>query len=558
MREWVQRRAISLLGIILLTAMLWLLLPGSIGSAHSSLTNAVPAPDGRLAESPSAIVLRFNERLENKGYAIQVYDSRGQPAAKSEATLDPDRRALRLQLPPLSEGSYTVAYRLLSADGHPIRASYVFTVGLNTEGIRGYASASRLHEEHVLGDNIPYWIVRGLYFAGLLSATGWIGLRVYAPEVALRNNRRYERTRRTVIGGHLLGLLLLAWQDYGKLSIGFDSTERLDLLFGTSIGLSYAIAIPAALAGFWLTGKARAVDAGWILLVFAAKGLNGHAMGYAVPSITYALDVLHLSAASLWAGVLLAFAIIGVKRLTGGEGSVAAALSRTAFASIVVLALSGLATAALYTNGFVRLLDAQWGRLMLAKAGAVILVVVAGAFLRRALRKGTLRQGSAWLLFDGALLAAVIGITAVFTYLNPLAATGPLFWHEKVNGIHIAAIITPNQVGTTNQFQVAIGGWKRASATAAKEAAAEGHEGPRRVTLRLQPLDRPEIAPIDVPLAMLPTEGGKRSLYEYNYAAEGNYLSLPGKWKLEVRVQGESLNEFVTDTSFYSENENEQ
>ncbi|WP_127531021.1 copper resistance CopC/CopD family protein [Paenibacillus kobensis] len=553
-----RRRLLQCAAALAVLAAVWLVLPGGIGSAHSSLTDAAPAPDSRLAAAPSAIVLQFNERLENQGFAIQVYDRQGQPVSKNEAVMDPGRRVMRMTFPTLPDGNYTVAYRLLSADGHPIRASYVFTVGWTTEASRGYVSAARLHDEHELGKNIPYWIVRGLYFAGLLAATGWVGLRVYAPAVANRNGRRgwrYDTVRKLLLGAYLLALLLLAWQDYGKLRIGFESSERWDLLLGTSIGISYAIAIPAALLGLFLTGRRRVFDAAWILLVFAAKGLNGHAMGYAVPQLTYGLDIVHLTAASLWAGVLLAFAMVGAKRLTAADngGSDAALLSRAAFAAIGLLAVSGLVTAALYTNGFDRLLDSQWGRLMLAKTGAVLLVVAAGAFIRRTLRRGSLRQGAAWLAFDGILFAVVIGITAVFTYLNPLASTGPLFWHEKVDGIHIAAVITPNKAGETNQFSVSIGGWKT-SGKGAAVSSDEGGEGPKKVTLRLQSIGRPEIPPIDVPLSIVPTSGGQLSLYDYNYAAEGNYLSLPGKWKLEVRVLNEKLDEFVTEKTFYSEN----
>ncbi|PWV99475.1 copper transport protein [Paenibacillus cellulosilyticus] len=552
--RWRPPRLVVILAII---SAIWLVLPSGIGSAHSSLTDAAPAPDSRLEAAPSAIVLQFNERLENKGFAIQVYDRKGQPVTGDEAALDPDRRAMRLLLPSLSDGSYTVAYHLLSADGHPVRASYVFTVGRTTEANTEYVSASRLHDEHELGKNVPYWIARGLYYVGLLVATGWVGLRAYAPGISDLNRRRYDTFRMLLVGYHLLALLVLAWQDYGKLRVGFDSSERLDLLFGTSIGLSYAIAIPVALLGFWLTGRWRIVDAGWILLVFAAKGFNGHAVGYAAAQLTYILDVLHLTAASLWTGALLGFAIVGVKRLTESDGSDAALLSRAAFIAIAILAVSGLVTAALYTDGFDRLLDSQWGRLMLVKTGAVVLVIMTGACIRRSLRSGKLRRGSTWLLIDGSLFFVIVGITAVFTYLNPLAATGPVFWHEKVEGVHLAAIITPNKAGVSNQFHVSIGGWKSASGKTAAKASAQENEAPRKVTLRLQSINQPEIPPIDVPLAIMQTDGNKLSLYDYNYEAEGNYLSLPGKWKLEVRVQDEKLDEIVTDTTFYSKNEAE-
>ncbi|GFN30151.1 copper-binding protein [Paenibacillus curdlanolyticus] len=441
-----------------LLASVWLLFLSGTVSAHSSLTDAQPAPDSRLLKAPSTVVLKFNERLESRGFAIQVYDRQGKPVASNGAVLEAGRRAITLALPPLEDGSYTVAYRLLSADGHPVRGSYVFTVGLSTESSIGYVSASRLHEEHELSKNVSYWLVRGLYFFGLIAAAGWVGLRVYAPAAVSWDRRRYESIRRLLLGYHLLALLLLAWQDYSKLRIGIESAHRMELLMGTSIGLSYAFAIPAAFIGFWLTGRWRTVDAVWILLVFAAKGLNGHAMGYTVPVLSYALVVLHLTVASIWAGVLLAFTVVGARRLTEAGGAAAARLSKAAFAAIGILAVSGIVTAALYTNGFDRLLDSQWGRLMTAKAGAVLLVLAAGACIRHALGSGRLRRASAWLTFDCGLFVVVIGITAVFTYLNPLPASGPLFWHKKVDGVHIATIITPNQAGSTNQFSVFIGG----------------------------------------------------------------------------------------------------
>ncbi|MFF2483435.1 copper resistance CopC/CopD family protein [Paenibacillus sp. NPDC058071] len=547
--------------MIVTAAAVWLALWFAAGSsyAHSSLTDASPAPDSRLAAAPQEIVLTFNERVEDKGYAVQIYNDQGRPVSQEKAVLDSGRRSLRLPLPQLADGSYTVTYRLLSADGHPIRASYVFAVGEASESRLGYASASRLHEEHDLAQNMPYWIVRGLYFAGLLSVTGWLGLQVYAPGAVARDPLRYRRVAKLLIGFHLAALLLLAWSDFGKLSEGLAQESLKDMLLGTSIGLSYALALPFALAGWLTIGRGRVVITVWIIAVFAAKGLNGHAMGFAVPSVTYALDIAHLAAASVWAGVLLAFAIIGPKRLAenphaaesgpaaDGKTAPALQLSRAALFAIAVLSVTGVATAALYTNGFHRLPESQWGQLMLAKTAAVLLVLATGAAIRRTLRKRTFRRKSPWLLFDLGLLAAIVGITAILTYLNPLAVSGPLFWHENVKGLHIAAIITPNKAGENNQFNVSIGGGGQGGGTKSTAAA------PRSVTLRLESADRPDIAPIDVPLKSVPSNGSPASLYDFHYSSEGSYLSLPGKWRLEVRVLDGKLNEFTTSTVFYSE-----
>ncbi|GFN30152.1 hypothetical protein PCURB6_04120 [Paenibacillus curdlanolyticus] len=92
----------------------------------------------------------------------------------------------------------------------------------------------------------------------------------------------------------------------------------------------------------------------------------------------------------------------------------------------------------------------------------------------------------------------------------------------------------------------------RASGKQAKAADARSNNGLRNVTLTLQSIDHPDIPPIDVPLTVLPAAESRTSLYDLRYEAEGSYLSLPGKWRLEVRVLDENLDEYVTAKTFYS------
>src|SRR5690606_37774694 len=116
--------------------------------AHASLTDAEPAAGSVLDEPPDAVRLTFNERLESGLYAIRVFDGRGREVTKDKAVLSPDRREVSVALPRLADGTYTVSYRVLSADGHPVAASYVFHVGdpaAWADG-RGIAGRSRTTE----------------------------------------------------------------------------------------------------------------------------------------------------------------------------------------------------------------------------------------------------------------------------------------------------------------------------------------------------------------------------------------------------------------------------
>ncbi|AJY76907.1 copper resistance CopC/CopD family protein [Paenibacillus beijingensis] len=532
MRKW--------FAAVLLTLISALYLSAAPASAHSTVSGIYPAPDSRLAKPPEQVELTFNERLENKLYTIGVYNGKGMPVTKRQAEMDDKRRTIRLPLPALAEGSYTVTYRILSADGHPVRASYVFTVGLDTAPRMGYTSVSKLHEEHDISQNAGYWAVRLFYYTALLSTAGWVGIRLYASGLAEINRRRYRLTLRLLLAVYIAALATMGWRDFARLGEGFGSMNQPAVVLGTSIGISYLLSFLAAAAGFLALGRRKWLDAAWIVLFLGAKSLNGHAMGYAVPAVTALLDVIHMAAASVWAGVLFVFALFGWKRRREEVAPYLPHCSKAALWAIVILVSSGVINALLYSNGFSHLVETWWGKLLLAKAAAVLLVIGTGAMLRRTIKNRHYPQLTGWLTLDLALFAVILCITAVFTYLNPLAATGPLFWHENVKGVHIAAIVTPNKPGAVNQFNVSLG-------------TGSGDKDLKKVTLRLAYTDNPDIAPIEVPLQQVGTNGSPLSLYNYNYSAEGAYLPFSGKWELEIRVRDENDDELLTSKTFYSE-----
>lgn len=96
--------------------------------AHASLTNADPAPESVLETDPGAIRLKFNQRLESGLASIRVTDESGLEIETGGTELSEDGREVLVALPSLGNGSYTVDYRVLSADGHTVSGSYVFHV----------------------------------------------------------------------------------------------------------------------------------------------------------------------------------------------------------------------------------------------------------------------------------------------------------------------------------------------------------------------------------------------------------------------------------------------
>lgn len=110
-----------------LAAVATLQLPAAPAAAHNTLRSATPAQDARLASAPTEVTLEFLQALKPAFTTIVLSDSAGQKMPAGEAVIDGAKATLPIT-GTLPNGSYTVAYRVVSADGHPVQGSYPFAV----------------------------------------------------------------------------------------------------------------------------------------------------------------------------------------------------------------------------------------------------------------------------------------------------------------------------------------------------------------------------------------------------------------------------------------------
>ena len=127
------RRAMAILVMMASSVML----AGGLASAHSQLVSSSPADGATLAEPPTSIVLTFNEALIPDVDSVSINDESGNVVASQSIT--PDGAELRVPWPSgLPAGTYQVAYRVVSGDGHPVVGAINFTIA----GPGGAAPAS--------------------------------------------------------------------------------------------------------------------------------------------------------------------------------------------------------------------------------------------------------------------------------------------------------------------------------------------------------------------------------------------------------------------------------
>ena len=144
------------------------LAPAAPAWAHAQLVAAEPARDAVLTGSPEAVTLKFNERLRPDFTTIVLSDAARQRVPTSAVQVRDAAGTLTLT-GPLTEGRYTVAYRVVSVDGHTVQGSYPFTVGAATQPA-GAATQPVAAAGPAGGGGIPAPLLAGLAGGGVLVA----------------------------------------------------------------------------------------------------------------------------------------------------------------------------------------------------------------------------------------------------------------------------------------------------------------------------------------------------------------------------------------------------
>jgi copper transport protein len=399
------------------------------------------------------VILHFDEPVESALGSVRVFDGRGEqvdaqeiqrPSGDSVAVAIDDR---------LARGTYTVAWRVVSADSDPINGAFVFHV--EKPGPQAAGIAAEVLEDTPLLTSVLYATGRGIDYALLLLCVG--GAAVLGIAFGSASSALLGRLLR-VLGWLSLALAVVAVTGIAlqaaaggglPISEGFR-WERvsavLDTRFGRSsllrAGLALLIGLFALRLGMTNTRPGRAA---WAVAGVAAVGLvlTPVASGHASTSGTLPFigDVAHVQAAAIWVGGL-GFLALGLV-LAGEDRWPLAARAAPRFSTMavgaVVVLLAGGTINALYQVGAWRgLWETTYGLLLLAKIALILPLLALGAYNnRRAVPR--LRAGIASLMerrrflrtvgAELAVMATIVGVTAVLVNA-PQARTEVL--HEMV------------------------------------------------------------------------------------------------------------------------------
>jgi copper transport protein len=354
------RRAVRFLRVVaaLGCALVVLSATAAPAGAHAVLIASDPASDALVEAPPAQIVLRYDEGVEGSSDAVRVLDPSGGELPGVRSTVS--GVTVTAELPELTQdGSYTVNWSVVSADGHPIRGAYLFHLRERTLDEPADAVTS--------GTPLSATVLRAL--GAVLAIGGLVG--VFASWFL---QRRPPARWVPVVTGTLLSL------GGAVLAVGESWSTSWGIVVDTTSGRMSLVAVVVALIG-WVVSMLPRAGAEELAVAAAASvavAAQGHAVSIAPVALSAGLTVAHVAAAIAWGAALLW--LDGRTRDGDGAGLAAAVrrLSPWGMGAVVVLAVSG-AVLVVDRVGLDQLTTSTYGRLSLLKVALLVVAVVLAA-----------------------------------------------------------------------------------------------------------------------------------------------------------------------------------
>jgi methionine-rich copper-binding protein CopC len=98
---------------------------GVAADAHARLQKSSPADNSVITASPSNLVLNFSEAARLTALSIQKGE---EPKQRLNPLPTTAAQQISVPLPPLTPGTYSVSWRLVSDDGHIMGGALHFTL----------------------------------------------------------------------------------------------------------------------------------------------------------------------------------------------------------------------------------------------------------------------------------------------------------------------------------------------------------------------------------------------------------------------------------------------
>ncbi len=476
--------------------------------AHAYLLRTTPSASVVVNKPPARLSLTYDEAIEPRFAIVSVTDAAGhQEVAGRPRRASADPATLMTPLKRVAEGWYLVYWRVISADGHPVRGAFTFAVGPN-EGPPPQFVIPSLTESATTPGLLA---LRWLSFLAAMTAIGLAVLRLVIVRPLVERVPGASLRPLSLAFAVAAGLALLVVPVYVEVASAqfalrsiFDLGGVLPLLRSSAFGrgwldleLVFALFVAAAAIAVVVDRPERSRRTLAALLslagalacaaaVLLVPALAGHAAQTRPRGLSLLLDWLHLAAGSVWLGGLIGLLVLwpslGPGRRRAGLGFCVPRFSRVALLSVLALIGSGIGASIVHLPTLGSLWQTSYGKALVVKIALLIatmplaavnllrnrprLAMAAGGQAPGAGAAGLLRGlvGGEVVLVTAALFAAAVLSSlpppppqlATLGHVNANVGPGSVARVVRHGPYELRFLISPNKVAVQDSFAVRI------------------------------------------------------------------------------------------------------
>ncbi|MER9210580.1 copper resistance CopC/CopD family protein [Mesorhizobium sp. M0663] len=443
------RLAIGLLAAIVLLATI---VAPNAAFAHAALIKAEPADGAVLAQSPSQMSLTFSEPVSPLVLTLVRPDGTSIPLTSfrlSGQTVEIDNPQA------LTSGTHVLSWRVISADGHPVGGSVLFSVGAPSAA----PAASEAVDREL---RTAIWIGKVFLYIGLFFGVGGAFAQAW---LAQGGRSGQNMIVAAILCGLAAALLSLGFQ--GLDALGAPLTRLAQpVIWQTGLGTSFGWTVLIGLMALGLgllslvvpPADAKPLALAGLVGVGAALAASGHASAAEPQWLTRPMVFLHATGIAIWSGALTPLGL-ALKRQPAEAGPLLRRFSQAILPVVVGLAAAGIVLAVIQVKTPSALVHTAYGRLLLLKLVLLVFLFTLAAVNRFKLtvpaeagKTVVQRRLARSIGIEVLIVVAIFGIAAGWRFTPPpralaIAAAQPASVHIHTLQAMADLSIVPGHTG---------------------------------------------------------------------------------------------------------------
>lgn len=394
-------RKLLLLSVLLLSVSI------PYAAAHPYVLQTNPTSGSNAPIGVTEIYVKYTESVELDFSSLKVFDSNGDQIDNKDTRYYEGEESLIVSTPPLEEGVYTVAHKVLSkVDGHLVPYAFVFAVGdIKLEPDHSI--------DHPTSDTV-FLPEAGARFPGLVGQTMVLGAVIASLLIWGTQNKQLIRDDlgrlKPVYHGKFMsvtgiGLMLVVASNITILvvqTLRLESSvlDTIQTTFGTTWLFRMTVTIILLGIWFWMDRKKLITRTNQIPMLVLSLVLIGTTtmMGHGAASeqlSAVVLDYVHNLVAAIWIGglVFFVFALLPTfSKLDENKREKMSLVMIPRFSIAFVIAvgiviITGPTLMWLLESDVGLIVESTYGKLIMAKIAIAAVMVGLGAFFQFGLQK---------------------------------------------------------------------------------------------------------------------------------------------------------------------------